>query len=392
MRIALIGCTVNPRAGGMGRALYDHAVALAEAEQEVAVYALDSIAAPGAPLQNDGFAVGALRYFFSIGKGAWGMRFNPSLDSYDVVHAHLPFFGVGETVMLSEAKHPVLQRDPSAAQRPQDDKKTRRFFVTYHMDAIGTGLKKVYFNWWYRRRFKKILDACDAIAVTSRAYARDSWLARAGVDVEKCEEILLRVDTGIFTPHPNPLPQGERGKYLLFVGALDRAHYFKGLSLLLRASARVSDARLVVVGGGELLSQYKKEAARLGIAERVTFTGGVSDEELVRWYAGARAEILPSTDRSEAFGIVLIEAMACGTPVIASDLPGVRAVVERVNGGSLVPPGDEQALARALQNAWDTPWSADERIALAERAAVVYSRATLAEQLIRWYTNVHVPS
>ncbi len=148
----------------------------------------------------------------------------------------------------------------------------------------------------------------------------------------------------------------------------------------------------MVVGGGELLSQYKKEAARLGIAERVTFTGGVSDEELVRWYAGARAEILPSTDRSEAFGIVLIEAMACGTPVIASDLPGVRAVVERVNGGSLVPPGDEQALARALQNAWDTPWSADERIALAERAAVVYSRATLAEQLIRWYTNVHVPS
>ncbi|OGL88378.1 hypothetical protein A3H75_03430 [Candidatus Uhrbacteria bacterium RIFCSPLOWO2_02_FULL_51_9] len=153
-----------------------------------------------------------------------------------------------------------------------------------------------------------------------------------------------------------------------------------------------------MVGTGELLNAYKKEAAHLGIADRVTFTGGVTDEELARWYAGARAEILPSTDRSEAFGIVLIEAMACGTPVIASDLPGVRTVVERVHGGVLVPVGiasslrgatpRNDSLILALQQAWNTPWSAEERTALAVRAASVYGRATLADQLIAWYHGI----
>ncbi|MEK7102386.1 MAG: glycosyltransferase family 4 protein, partial [Patescibacteria group bacterium] len=327
---------------------------------------------------------GELRRLFSFGKAAWGARFVPPLDNYDIVHLHLPFFGVAEAVAGV----------PRVA-----------MVATYHMDAVGTGLKKRYFNWWYRTRFKKVLAACDAIAVTSRAYARDSRLARAGVDVDQCEEILLRVDMDIFNPAAAP---ARAEPYFLFVGALDRAHYFKGLSLLLRAfkfldSGSGAGMTLVVVGSGELLNEYKKEARELGIAGRVTFTGGVTDEELARWYAGARALVLPSTDRSEAFGIVLIEAMACGTPVIASDLPGVREVVERVNGGVLVSPspwpsphGGEGnlniTLVTALQNMWNTPWSAEDRAALAERAAAMYGRATLADQLMRWYTSVHVPS
>ncbi len=400
MKIALVGCAANPRVGGMGRALYDHAVALAVAGHAVTVYSLDSI--PRIPvrdgaslgyadsLQNDTFTIGELRRLFSFGKAAWGARFDPPLDAYDVVHLHLPFFGVAEKVMRSF---------DSGSRRAlaQDDKK--RLFVTYHMDAIGTGLKRIYFNWWYRRRFKKVLAACDAIAVTSRAYARESQLARAEIDIEKCEEILLRVDTNVFGStvaqgHARPTSVSEAGvpravSYLLFVGALDRAHYFKGLSVLFRAITEVPDARLVVVGSGELSPHYKKQAEELGIADRVTFTGGVTDEELARWYTGARALILPSTDRSEAFGIVLIEAMACGTPVIASDLPGVRAVVERVApAGTLVPPNNIQELARALQNAWNTPWSNEERTALAARAASVYGRATLAAQLIAWYRGI----
>lgn len=401
MRVALIGCTVNPRVGGMGRALYDHAMALAEAGHEVTVYTLDSIGPrravqglrlldPPVALQNDRITVGKLRRFFSIGKAAWAARFDPPLDAYDVVHLHLPFFGVAESIAgVPRVAHPKL-------------------FATYHMDAVGMGLQKWYFNWWYRHRFKKVLDACDAIAVTSRAYARDSQLARAGIDVEKCEEILLRVDTGVFNP---VAAQGQATRvceegvpraagYFLFVGALDRAHYFKGVSVLLRALAETRDVKFVIVGKGESLKNYQKEAARFGISNRVHFTGGVSDEELAAWYAGARALVLPSTDRSEAFGIVLIEAMACGTPVIASDLPGVRAVVERVSGGALVPLGIASSpgasrndnLIAALQQMWQHSWTANERAALAARAASVYGRATLADQLLQWYTTVHVSS
>ena len=301
--------------------------------------------------------------------------------------------------MVSERSEDERERDTTSARLAgANDSCLRqgvcpesRLVATYHMDAIGTGLKRMYFNWWYRHRFKKVLAACDAIAVTSHTYARESHLAKAGINVGQCEEMLLRVDTEKFNVD---VISARKEPYFLFVGALDTAHYFKGISVLLRALAETRNAKLVIVGKGNLQSAYEKEAQKLNIAGCVTFTGGVTDEELARWYAGARALVLPSTDGSEAFGMVLIEAMACGTPVIASDLHGVRAVVERVSeslmnraGGLLVPPGDEQALARTLKNAWDTPWSLEDRAALAACAAATYSQKGLAKQLISWYTG-----
>jgi glycosyltransferase involved in cell wall biosynthesis len=133
---------------------------------------------------------------------------------------------------------------------------------------------------------------------------------------------------------------------VLFVGVL---RPYKGVDVLLRAMARVK-ARLVVVGRGPNRHELAGLAARLGISNRVSFLGEISESERRILLHSCDVFVLPSIDNREAFGIAQLEAMACGRPVIASDLPtGVRFVNKNQMTGLLVPPGDSDALAAALQ-------------------------------------------
>ncbi|NCC37312.1 MAG: glycosyltransferase family 1 protein [Chloroflexia bacterium] len=163
-----------------------------------------------------------------------------------------------------------------------------------------------------------------------------------GVDVNTFAPgsgVALRQRLGVGTAQP----------LVLLVGGLDRAHYFKGVSILLHALAALpSSVQAMIVGDGDLRSDYEATAAQLGLAERVAFVGRVSDAELPEYYRAADVTVLPSTTMGEAFGLVLIESLACATPVVASNLPGVRTVVEHGNDGVLVPPGDVTALTTAL--------------------------------------------
>jgi len=115
---------------------------------------------------------------------------------------------------------------------------------------------------------------------------------------------------------------------LLFVGGLDRAHYFKGFNVMLDALAGLAAAnwRLTVVGDGELRPSYAARAAALGLEKKISWAGRVSEADKIRAYQNADLLLLPSINSNEAFGFVLIEALACGVPVIAADLPGVRRV------------------------------------------------------------------
>ena len=108
------------------------------------------------------------------------------------------------------------------------------------------------------------------------------------------------------------------------------------------------------------MSQYQKLVQDLGVSDKVEFVGGVADEVLVKLYQRAAVTVLPSIDQSEAFGIVLAESMACGTPVVSSDLPGVRAVYENGVSGFSVPPRDEKALAEKIGYILDNPAKARE--------------------------------
>jgi glycosyltransferase involved in cell wall biosynthesis len=160
------------------------------------------------------------------------------------------------------------------------------------------------------------------------------------------------VDVERFTPGG---PDGVRRGSLLFVGNAE--DYNKGIVYLLRALALLpasTSAHLYIVGGPSSGQRVAPdEIMRLDIADRVTIVGRVSDEELAQWYR--RAQVLVSPSLYEGFGLPAAEAMASGTPVIASDAGALPEVVAHLETGIIVPAADERALADAIASLLDDP-------------------------------------
>nr|WP_240910693.1 glycosyltransferase family 4 protein [Thermococcus sp. MV11] len=160
-----------------------------------------------------------------------------------------------------------------------------------------------------------------------------------------------RIAKGFINTKPN-----YRGNYVLFVGQLTKAHRWKNLELLIKAFVRARDAvptaRLVIVGTGDFLEYYRSLAGKLGVGEAVSFTGFVSDEELVELYRNAKLFVLPSSE-SEAFGKVVVEAMILGTPVIVSNVGEFPVIVENGKAGIIIEPSPENiagAIKELLEN------------------------------------------
>jgi glycosyltransferase involved in cell wall biosynthesis len=157
---------------------------------------------------------------------------------------------------------------------------------------------------------------------------------------------------------------------LLFVGRLVRR---KGVDVLLRAISFLSDPRLRVriVGGGPEKPALQEQATRLGIRERVTFEGVVDSDRIDAVFTRSDALVLPAivteTGETEGLGVVLIEAMGYGKPVIATSAGGIVDVVSDGETGLLVPPGDAPALADAIRTAMDNP---EDMAEIADRGTV----------------------
>lgn len=144
---------------------------------------------------------------------------------------------------------------------------------------------------------------------------------------------------------------GLEGRIVLFLGSLKATHRGKGLDVLMRAVATLrsrggfDDVRLVVAADGELEGEFMQLATHVGIRDITIHVKGVARDEVPLYFAGADVFALPSV-WPEAFGLVLAEAMACGTPVIGSRIGGIPYVIG--DAGLLLPPGDVGALADAL--------------------------------------------
>ncbi|MBP1707255.1 MAG: glycosyl transferase group 1, partial [Chloroflexi bacterium] len=159
------------------------------------------------------------------------------------------------------------------------------------------------------------------------------------------------IDLDYFSPANSPLPEFQDEKTnILFVGRLENR---KGLEYLLKAYRLIKpdcpNCRLIVVGPGtRLRRKYEKNIAESGLPD-VVFTGRVDNKELPRYYKTADIFCAPATGH-ESFGIVLLEAMATGKPVIASDISGYRSVIADGLDGILVPPKQEVPLAQAISS------------------------------------------
>jgi phosphatidylinositol alpha-mannosyltransferase len=187
-----------------------------------------------------------------------------------------------------------------------------------------------------------------------------------------------------------PLPEVCDGwQNVLFVGRLEKR---KGLRYLLEAMAQVQahrpQTRLLVVGDGspDMRAQVQEWIAALGL-QAVRLYGWVPRETLVRLYASCDVFCAPATF-GESFGIVLLEAMAAGKPIVASDIEGYRWVMADGVEGRLVPPGDSGALAAALLNILTDPARAARYGMAGRRTAERYDWSRIAREILAYYEMV----
>ncbi len=386
-RIVHITPVYPPYAGGIGVVAKKMAEGLTKRGWEV-----DVVTPKGGPEVSKSLShkVIELKQVIRIGNAAVVPQIR-KLERYDIIHLHYPFFGGAEWLLFNKSIK-------------QENKKTK-LVLQYHHDADASGLKGLIFKLYDRLVLPRLMKRADRVIVSSMDYAQHSRIAK--YISNKFIEIPLGVDSERFKSLPisSPTRKGEteRGCFtILFVGSLDRAHWFKGLEVLLHAFAILKqeneqnrlksthlnpalnttsqlrhssqrlrrlnranpacagspgragrrlgfDLKCLVIGEGLLKEKYKKMAQELGIQDHVQFLGNVPHAQLPDCYRNADLFVFPSVSRAEAFGLVALEAMATGLPVIVSDLPGVRTLVEEGINGFKVPVNDPQALARCMQ-------------------------------------------
>jgi rhamnosyl/mannosyltransferase len=250
-------------------------------------------------------------------------EFRRQLEWADIIHYHFPWpFG--------ECLHLLFGRQ-------------KKSVVTYHSDIFKQRLLKVFYNPLLHAFLRRV----DRIVVTSPNYLESS------VDLaphrHQCQVIPIGLDEQSYCrPSPESLARWSEkvGRdFFFFVGIL---RYYKGLDVLL-AAAQGAPFRLVIAGTGPLEKDLRQQAAQLGLAN-VTFVGYVGDEDKSALFALARAMVLPSLYRSEAFGVSLLEGAMSGLPLITTELgTGTTFVNQAGVTGLVVPPGDAGALRQAME-------------------------------------------
>jgi rhamnosyl/mannosyltransferase len=258
-----------------------------------------------------------------------------------LLHLHLPNTSAFSALLL-----------PAARRLP--------WVIHWHADVVASTLDRRMTPAYqlYRPFEQRLLSASRAVIATSPPYLEHSqalsrWHAR-------CCAIPLGIDPARL-PEPQP---GERrsadarwGEPSLRVLAIGRLTYYKGHEHLIDAAAQVPGARVLIAGAGERRNRLQQRIARLGLGERVSLLGFVGDRELRALLARCDVLCLPSVERTEAFGLVLLEAMRFAKPVVVSDIPGSGCgwLVRRAGHGLLTPPGQPDALARALRTLQHDP-------------------------------------
>jgi rhamnosyl/mannosyltransferase len=278
-----------------------------------------------------------------------------------LVHLHLPN-------PLAAAAWLALERSGTVRLPP--------LAVWYHADITRQRLGRLL--------VQPVVGAClktaAGIAVSSTTLKENSPVLAPWEN--KVEVIPFGID-----PHPWSNITALLDGPFLFVGRLVP---YKGLDVLMKAMGLVSEASLVIIGDGPLAAELACLADQVGCAGRVQFTGPMGQEGVASQLARARALLLPSVDASETFGLVQLEAMAAGVPVIATDLAtGVREVGSPGTTCRLVRPGDPEALGEAMESMWSDRESAAQMGRAGRlRFSELYTRDIMVDRLMDWYATL----
>ncbi len=255
------------------------------------------------------------------------------MAAVDLVHLHAPY-------PPAELAQLLLGRSKPAV-------------ITYHSDIVRqrrTGKL-------YAPLLRKVLQRAALVAASSPVYIESSPFLRNvrpkcrvlhfGIETERFAETeQVRGDAQRLRRHHDDLP------LLLFIG---RLRHYKGVDVLIRAMHRIK-AKLLIIGTGPMQEAWQNLAQAERLVDKVLFLGDASERESLAARYAAELFVLPSTNRAEALGIVQLEAMACGMPVVCTELGTGTSYVNR-NGvtGVVVSPNDPQALAAAINRLLVSP-------------------------------------
>ncbi len=300
--------------------------------------------------QSDGLTIRRLTVAMRLSKGVilptlplWAARL---AFAHDVVHVHVPQLDAAPISLLARLiGRPVV--------------------LTYHCDLR---LPPSPVN-WLAARVSRLADwvtasAANAVVANTRDYAEASpflrhFLRKLVVIPPPVEVTPVRDEVVARLRQQLGIAPGQ-----VVIGMVARLAAEKGAEVLARAMPHVLErhpaARVLYVGQHTNVLGEEPYARRLEPLLRVlgdqwTFLGVISDEEKAAVYRMCDVTVLPSLNSTESFGMVQVESMLCGTPVVASDLPGVRAAATTTGMGLVVPPGDPQALGRALLQVLERP-------------------------------------
>lgn len=279
----------------------------------------------------------------------------------DLVHLHLPN-PLAAFTWLAMSAWPGLDCPP--------------LLVWYHADITRQRVGRLV----VAPLVREVLRRAAGISVSSASLRESSPFVRPHAD--RTRVVPFGID-----PRPWSDVEPEGGGPFLFVGRLVP---YKGLRILLEAVGRVPGAELVLVGEGPMAEEIRATADQPGLAGRIRLAGALDRADLAALMARSRAVVLPSVDRSETFGLIQLEAMAAGLPVVVTDLDtGTARVGEPGVTGLAIPPGDVGALAEALGRLQDDPelglslGRAGRRL-YTER----YTRTTMIDGLLAWYEEI----
>lgn len=309
-----------------------HAIATGAAPLGVVSSVLTVSRRPPGTESLDGHNVHSARLDFDFGSTPISFslprRLRELAAGHDIVHYHFPWPMADLAHLLARHGKPCV--------------------LTYHSDVVRQRLLLPL----YRPLMNRHLGAMDRIVATSPDYLASSpVLGALGRDVEVIP-IGLDAPAGRSDPATAAYWRERCGeRFFLFLGVL---RYYKGLSFLLEA-ARLTGLPVVIAGSGPEEGRLARLAAEHAIAN-VRFVGQVSEADKAALFETATALVLPSHLRSEAYGVVLVEAAMAGTPMITTAI-GTGTSFVNVDGetGLVVPPADPASLATAMRRLWDDP-------------------------------------
>jgi len=332
MKILQTPVRFHPFIGGVENYVYNLSRELVGLGHEVTVLCANETKSEREELL-DGIRVRRLPY---IGKIA-NTNITPGLpieilrEDFDLIHAHLPtpWSADWSAIVAKIRRRPLI--------------------LTYHNDIVGSGFASRVAHLYNHTALKFLLKQADKILITQPKYLKSSPYLKG------YEDKVVVIPVGVDVERFRPMHSDKLNNSIFFLSILDEFHRYKGLDQLLRALAfvkeKIPDVRLIVGGGGDLLEHYRRLSEGLGLEENVEFLGRVSDDMLGNYYNRCAIFVLPSVSRAqEGFGMVLLEAMACGKPVVCTDIVGVADEVKAEGAGLIVEPSNVNQLAEAISH------------------------------------------